>query len=85
MEKLEHLQILLKNKEFMKLRKELEQENPVDLAELIEKMTKDERILTMRLLPKDLAVDVFSEMDPDLQETLLSEITTEEIVYLQRT
>lgn len=82
MEKLEHLQILLKNKEFMQLRKELEQENPVDLAELIEKMTKDERILTMRLLPKDLAVDVFSEMDPDLQETLLSEITTEEIDHL---
>jgi len=82
LEKLEHLQILLKNKEFMQLRKELEEENPVDLAELIEEMTKDERILTMRLLPKDLAVDVFSEMDPDLQETLLSEITTEEIDHL---
>lgn len=81
-EKLEHLQMLLQNRLFMQLRKELEEENPVDLAELIEEMTKDERILTMRLLPKDLAVDVFSEMDPDLQETLLSEITTEEIDHL---
>lgn len=81
-EKLEHLQMLLRNREFMLLRKELEEENPVDLAELIEKMNKDERILTLRLLPKDIAVEVFSEMDTDLQETLLSEITTEEIDHL---
>lgn len=80
--KKEKLLELLQNKEFAKVRREVEEENPVDIADLIESMEKDNRILTMRLLPKDLAVDVFAEMEPDLQETLLSEITTEEIDHL---
>lgn len=45
---------------------------PPDLARLMESVPKEKRAAFYRLLPKDLAAEVFVELDPDLEEELVS-------------
>ena len=67
-------------RKFADLRILLLDTEPVDIAFFIENHLDDhEQIKFFRLLPKELASDVFVETDPDTQETLIKSFTDKEL------
>ena len=78
---LEHL----RSKQYQPLRELLGEMNPADIAEIMEALLDDGEIrdfeltLLYRLLPKDLAADVFVELNSDMQETLISALSDKEL------
>ena len=68
-EKLEHD---FRNRRFADLRMTLLDMEPFDIANYMEENLEDkEQIVFFRLLPKELASDVFVEIDSDTQEDLI--------------
>jgi len=62
---------LLENKEYRALRERLVYTDPGDIADLLGTVSADNAVLAFRLLPKDLAIDVFDNMDGLLQNLML--------------
>lgn len=62
---------LLEDKQYRTLRDRLADLHPSDIADLLTAAPADKAVISFRLLPKDLAVDVFDEMDGALQDRLL--------------
>jgi magnesium transporter len=56
--------------------------NAVDIAEALEEADVDQAIFAFRLLPHDLASDVFSYISPDKQQILLEELTDPEVTEI---
>lgn len=76
-EKLEHC---YKNRKFADLRMILLDTEPADIAVFIENYLEEkEQIVFFRLLPKELASDVFVETDTDTQEALIKAFTDKEL------
>ena len=65
------LRKLLDEKKYATLREILVTMNPSDIAVIFDELEIDRLPLLYRLLPKELAADVFVEMDPDAQELLI--------------
>ena len=63
---------LLENKKFSELRSLLEEQNPADINDVIDELSDEKSVLVYRLLPKELAAEVFVEMDSDKQEYLIN-------------
>ncbi len=63
---------LLENKNFSELRSLLEEQNPADINDVIDELSDEKSVLIYRLLPKELAAEVFVEMDSDKQEYLIN-------------
>ena len=53
--------------------------HPVDLAEMMEELEDKQVTFVFRLLDKDTAAETFTEMNSDMQETLLNALTDSEI------
>ncbi len=62
---------LLEEKRYRTLHRRLLNVEPSDIAYLLTTVEGDRAVIAFRLLPKDLAVDVFDEMDGALQNRLL--------------
>jgi len=62
---------LLENKEYRALRERLVHTDPGDIADLLGTVSADNAVIAFRLLPKDLAIDVFDNMDGLLQNLML--------------
>jgi magnesium transporter len=62
---------LLENKEYRALRERLVDTDPGDIADLLGTVSADNAVIAFRLLPKDLAIDVFDNMDGVLQNLML--------------
>lgn len=75
----ELLNSYLKNKDLEKLKKQISKYNPVDIKEYIEELNSKNMLLVYRLLAKDDAIEVFTEMDSDEQKALLRAFTDEEM------
>ncbi len=69
----------IENKKFTSLKPILSEMEPVDVAELLNDTDDDKDILLFRLLPKDLASEVFANMDPDTQENIIKAFTDREL------
>ena len=75
----------LRSKQYAKMRSQLDELEPADIAEIMETLLDDgeisEKELTIlyRLLPKDLAADVFIELNSDMQETLITALSDKEL------
>ena len=76
---LEELEALLKNHDLPALKKKLLELQPVDVAEILGKVPDETRIILFRILPKDLAAETFSEMEPSEQQKLLTNFTAQEV------
>ena len=63
---------LLENKKFSELRTLLEEQNPADINDVIDELSDEKSVVVYRLLPKELAAEVFVEMDSDKQEYLIN-------------
>jgi magnesium transporter len=73
------IRTLIEEKNFAKLRLVLSNEEAVDLAEILCDVSKEQRMMLYRILPKELAADVFVEMDPDLQMDLINSFSDIEL------
>lgn len=70
---------LLKNKDYKTLKSLLSEENPADIADLLDELPKEEAVITYRLLPKELATDVFSHLEGDNREALITAFSDTEL------
>ena len=70
---------LLKSGQYHSLKQELNDQNPADVAEYLEDLTPEKQLFVFRLLTKDLAAEVFSYMDSDMQEHIVKSISDSEI------
>lgn len=70
---------LLDSKSFHALRNELIALNAVDIALLFDAMPRESLPVLFRLLPKELAAEVFVEMDYDSQEHLIKGFSDSEL------
>ena len=69
----------IENKKFTTLKPILSELEPVDIAEILNDVDDEKIVLIFRLLPKDLASEVFVELDNDTQKTVLSAFTDKEL------
>ena len=77
---LEQLMELVQTKQFRKLRAILMEMNEVDIAEFLDELGPEETVLVFRLLPKELAAEVFTELeDSDDQERLINALSDKEL------
>ena len=75
----EELNELLEGRQFRKLRETMSEMNEVDIAEFIEELEAEKKVLVYRMLPKELAADVFSFLEVDDQEHIINSITDYEL------
>lgn len=73
---------LINEKKFHKVRDKVLELNPVHISEIIEYLDISEAILVFRMLPKDMAVDVFNYLEKDSQTSIITGITDKEIRYI---
>ena len=70
---------LLESRQFRKLRETMAEMNEVDIAEFIEELELEKKVLVYRMLPKELAADVFSFLEVEDQEHIINSITDYEL------
>lgn len=75
----EFLTELLDSRQFRKLRETMADMNEVDIAEFIEELELEKKVLVYRMLPKELAADVFSFLEVEDQEHIINSITDYEL------
>ena len=79
---MENVLFFLKNNQLAKLKESLMEENPVDIAELLEDLTKEQSLKIFRILPKDTSAEVFSYLSSEKQQEIVENITDEEIRHI---
>lgn len=72
----------IKNKKFTSLKPILKEMDPIDIAELINDIDDEKDIIVFRLLPKDLASEVFANMDSNSQKKLIKSFTDKELAFI---
>uniref|UniRef100_A0A7V3KPR3 Magnesium transporter MgtE n=1 Tax=candidate division WOR-3 bacterium TaxID=2052148 RepID=A0A7V3KPR3_UNCW3 len=69
----------IEQKNWHELKIALSEWPPQDLAYLIQSLRDEYKIIVFRLLPKDVQVEVFSELDYEIQEKLIHKLADEEV------
>ena len=75
----EHILELLENKKYLELKTALSDMNEADIAVVLEKLPVEKVPLLYRILPKELAADVFVNMESDTQEFLIRAFSDTEL------
>ena len=75
---LDELLELLDTKQYTRLRQYLSELNHADVAALLEEMEDMLTLKTFRILPKDMAADVFSYLDVEDQQFILTSMSDKE-------
>ena len=70
------------SKSYAKMRELAENTPEADTAEYLQTLTSKNAVLIMRLLPKDLSAEIFSYLEADFQEQIVSIATDEELKKL---
>ena len=71
---------LVKSKQFRALRAHLDEMNEVDIAEFLDELEPDQQVVVFRLLPKDVAADVFTYLeDSEDQEKIINALSDKEL------
>jgi len=73
------LEYLIQEKKYVTLKRELEDMNEVDIADLLESLDIHTGLLIFRMLPKDMAVDVFSSFSLEQQRNVIRLINDKEL------
>lgn len=71
----ELLRKLLEEKQYTRLRQHLSEQNEADVAAALEEMEEEEMLRVFRILPKDLAAAVFSYMDVDNEQYIITSLS----------
>lgn len=78
----EELQELLEQNRIRELREQLTELNIVDVAEFMEEVEESKLLLVFRILPKEMAAEVFAYLEADNQAKIVDSITNEELSFL---
>ena len=73
------VQELIRTKDFSSLKTLISDWEPPEIAELLMMLPEEDQPIFFRLIPRHLAADVFSYLDPDAQEDLLMGLKGESI------
>ena len=73
---------LIESKSYVELKKELVDMKPVDIAEILDPIDPNTTLLIFRMLPKDVAVEVFSHFSNNQQREIINAITDKELNYI---
>src|SRR6266550_4147866 len=71
---------LIDARDFNALRELFKEWSPADVAEVILDLPEDSQVIIFRVLPHDLAADVFEYLDFDAQQKLLRAMAHEQVV-----
>ncbi len=66
---------LLESKQYTVLRQRLSEMNEADVAAILEELKESEMLKIFRILPKDIAADVFSYMEVDSQQYIITSLS----------
>ena len=77
--KMMDIQALLERRDLHALRAALLEENEVDIAEFLEELPQDKIVVVFRALPKEMAAEVFSNLEPDTQQVIIQSATDQEV------
>jgi len=75
----EQITELLENKQYLKLKEILSEMNEADIAAILTEIPEEKLPLVYRILPKELAAEVFVNMDSDAQEILIRAFSDTEL------
>ena len=78
-EKMERIQYLLTNRLYSVLISELAEMNEVDVADILDNENAANAVLLFRMLPKDLAAEVFTLLSSEQQSAFITAITDKEL------
>ncbi len=70
---------LIENRRFLQLKQILSDMQPADIAEILDEAKEKDILVIFRILPKELAAEVFVEFDSDKQEFLLNAFSDKEL------
>ena len=73
---------LIENKKYIQLKKELAEMNEVDISEILEPLDLSTTLLVYRMLPKDIAAEVFSYISPERQADIINAVTDKELKFI---
>lgn len=73
---------LIDQKKYVTIKKALSELNAVDVAELLDPIELTTALLIFRMLPKDLAVEVFAHFSTDQQRDIINAITDKELNHI---
>ncbi|HZK01592.1 MAG TPA: magnesium transporter [Anaerovoracaceae bacterium] len=76
------IQRLIDEKKYIQVQKELSTMNEVDVAELLDELDAKTTLLIYRMLPKDLAANVFSHFSKEQQLGIIDAITDRELMHI---
>lgn len=70
---------LIENKKFLELKQILSEMQPADIAEIFEDANPKDIPVIFRILPKELAAEVFVNLDSDMQQLLIDAFSDKEL------
>ena len=70
---------LVEDKMFRVLKDELSEMNEFDVADFISQLDPEKMVVVFRMLPKELATDVFACLEPEEQERIIRDINDKEL------
>ena len=76
---IEDLDTLLSEKKYRQLREKLNELNEMDVADYLQEMEKEKRLLVFRMLNKDRAAEVFTSFPYETQGEIINAINDREL------
>ena len=76
---LESIKSLVEAKNVKELRNLTQDMNEADIADAVEQLEPEGRVILFRALSKDMAAEVFAYLSPDTKEALVSQLTAPEL------
>ncbi len=78
----ENILELIEQKKYIQLKRILSEMNEVDIAEILDPLNPNTTLLLFRMLPKDLAVEVFAHFSTDQQREIIGAVSDKELNYI---
>lgn len=75
---LEVIRELLETKQYTRLRQKMADMNTADIAVILEELAEEELLKIFRILPKNMAADVFSYLEVDNQQLIITSLSDKE-------
>lgn len=75
---MEEIRELLDTKQYTRLRQKLSELNDADIAAVMEELEEEEMLKVFRILPKDMAADVFSYLEVENQQVIITSLSDKE-------
>lgn len=72
---LEEIKFLLETKQYTRLRQKMGEMNTVDIAAALEELEEEDLLKIFRILPKSMAADVFSYLEVESQQFIITSLS----------